>query len=139
MAPGHILSVDGPRPHTSNRWSQATDFNLMAQATHYQLMDPGHTLCVIWSYTCILSCMWSCAIHLKCVARIEPSTKRCVAWGHLFKVCSLGHIWEHKVCGLGPSNKSVWPGTKNVRPGATYLKCVAWGHLVKVCGLGPST
>ena len=89
MAPGHTLSVDAPRPHTSHtskRWPQATDFNLMA---------PGHTLGVIWPY---LKYMWPGAIHLKCVAwsdqlkGVWPGAiyLKCVAWGHQLKLCGLG-------------------------------------------------
>ena len=45
MAPGHTLLVDGPRPHTLNKWHQATQFKLQwPQATHLKLMAPGHTL-----------------------------------------------------------------------------------------------
>ena len=98
MAPGHTLSVDTPRPHTSNRWPQATYFNLMA---------PAHTLSVdgprphTWCYMGLL--------------------KVYVAWGHPFEVCGLEPSTEtmrsrsisNKVCGLGPS---------------TRIKCMAWGH-----------
>ena len=65
-----------------------------AQATHYQLMAPGNTLCT-WAY---LKYMWPGAIDLKCVAwghqlnGVWPGSiyLKCVAWGHQLTLCGLG-------------------------------------------------
>ena len=84
MTPGHTLSVDGPRPHT-------------------------------WCYLgLLLKSVWPGAIHLKCVAWGHQLKgvwhgaiyfEKCVAWGRQLKLCDL-----FKVCGLGPSTETVWPG-----------------------------
>ena len=67
---------------------------------------------------------------------------KCVVWGNLLKCVAWGH--QPKVCGLGPSTESVWPGAINLKnewlqAAYTQLRYMAWGHLFKVCGLGPST